>query len=163
MTSVYISIGSNIQPAKNICSALSALQTRFGNLCLSAVYQNPAVGFKGDDFYNLVAGFETSDSIEIIEKELNVIEHAHGRDRRQEKFSPRTLDLDLLLYDEQIIIKNGKQKLPRLEITRYAFVLGPLAELIPQQRHPVIGKTYAELWQTFAGEKCLERVEVRCC
>lgn len=160
MSAVYISIGSNIDPAKNIRSALSMLKERFGNLQLSTIYQNPAVGFEGDDFYNLVAGFETEYSIDVLEEELDAIEETHGRKRDQPKFSSRPLDLDLLLYGDHVIIKDGRQKLPRHEITRYAFVLGPLAELIPEQQHPVNGKTYAELWHAFDGGKCLKRVEI---
>jgi 2-amino-4-hydroxy-6-hydroxymethyldihydropteridine diphosphokinase len=121
-------------------------------LVVSTVYQTRSVGFEGEDFYNLVAGFDTAEDVHAVAAALHEIEAAHGRSRSGGKFASRTLDIDLLLYDDLVLNENGLQ-LPRGEITRYAFVLGPLAEIAGGRRHPVLGKSFAELWAAFATDK----------
>lgn len=151
MARVYVSIGSNIDRSRNIRAALDALAARFSNLAQSQVYESIAVGFAGDPFYNLVAAFDAEETPQEIVRVLHGIEERQGRERGGERFAPRTLDIDLLLYDD-LCMREGKLVLPRDEITRYAFVLRPLAELAPELRHPVSGRTYAELWRDFADD-----------
>ncbi len=103
MARVYISVGSNVERERNIRSCLRALEERFGALTLSRVYQNKAVGFSGADFFNLVVGFTTDADPYSVASCLRTIETAHGRYRDAPKFSPRTLDLDLLLYDDLVL------------------------------------------------------------
>lgn len=148
MPKVFVSIGSNIEPERNIRAGLRAMQQRFGPLDLSSVYKSEAVGFEGDAFLNLVAAFDSEESVEAIDQALDDIEQANGRVRGQQKFTSRTLDLDLTLYGD-LIIDDGNLQLPRDEIARYAFVLEPLAELAGELHHPVLGKPYAELWDAF--------------
>jgi len=143
---VFVGIGSNVEPAKHIRTALRSLRERFGLLAVSSVYRSRAAGFEGDDFLNLVAAFSTSESPQAIVAELERLHEESGRVRAANPFSPRTLDLDLLLYGDQVI---DEVQVPRADITRYSFVLGPLAELAPNLRHPVTGETMAELWQGF--------------
>ena len=152
MPQVYVSIGSNIERDQHIRAALAALRKQFGALSVSTVYQTCAVGFEGDDFYNLVAGFATHRDVHSVARALHAIEADQGRLRGAGKFAARTLDIDLLLYDDLIINEPGL-KLPRAEITRYAFVLGPLAEIAGAQLHPTLGKSFATLWAEFAGDK----------
>lgn len=144
----YISIGSNIGKEINIPSSLKALAHAFGALTISSIYETEAVGFVGDSFYNLVVRFESNLTAKEVAKMLRQIELDHGRTRESQKFSARTLDLDLILYGDQII-SDGRLQIPRDEIERYAFVLEPLAEIASQERHPISGKTYHELWQAF--------------
>ena len=148
MARVFVSIGSNIDRAHNVRACLAALERRYGSLTRSQIYECPAVGFAGEDFYNLVVGFESGDSVQQVAEDLRQIEVDQGRERVQERFAPRTLDVDLLLYDDLISQSDGL-KLPRDEITRYAFVLGPLAEIAGEMRHPVSGERYADLWARF--------------
>ncbi len=148
MAYVYISIGSNVDREYNIRSALDALEQAFSSLERSAVYETQAVGFEGQPFYNLVVGFETTQEPLILVETLRAIENDHGRERKEKRFSDRTLDLDLLLYDDDII-EQGKLKLPRDEILKYAFVLGPLAEIAGHKIHPVEHQSYYDLWGSF--------------
>jgi 2-amino-4-hydroxy-6-hydroxymethyldihydropteridine diphosphokinase len=155
---VYISIGSNIEPDSNIRSALAMLRLEFGELRLSTVYRNPAVGFQGDDFYNLVAGWRTALPLTAVLQRLDYIELVHSRGNREhKKFVPRGLDLDLLVYGDLV---SAEPVLPRRDILRYAYVLKPLAELAGDSLHPVEHKTYAQLWKEFAGERDLQAVEL---
>jgi len=148
MPTAYISIGSNIDKEQHIPSSLKALEAEFGALTLSSIYETEAVGFVGNSFYNLVVGFESDLNAKEIAKILRRIERDHGRTRESQKFSARTLDLDLILFGDQII-SDGRLQIPRDEIERYAFVLEPLAEICPNGLHPISGKTYAELWRDF--------------
>lgn len=148
MPDVYISIGSNVEREKNIPAALRALEERFGPLRLSSVYETAAVGFIGDPFYNLVAGFHTTESVEAVAAALSDIELRNGRSRAVEKLAPRTIDLDLILYGD-LVRRHQKPYLPRGEVTRYAFMLEPLAEIAPDLKHPVTGETFAALWAAF--------------
>ena len=142
----YISIGSNIDKEANIPCSLNNLRRLFGDLSISSIYESEAVGFVGDKFHNLVVGFESELSAKEIANLLRQIELQHGRSRQAQKFSSRTLDLDLILYGQQIINADGLQ-IPRDEIERYAFVLEPLAEIAPEERHPVSGVCYRQLWE----------------
>ncbi|GAB4262054.1 MAG: 2-amino-4-hydroxy-6-hydroxymethyldihydropteridine diphosphokinase [Methylomicrobium sp.] len=151
MSRCYISIGSNIDRDINIPSSLRALQQHFGKLTVSSIYESTAVGFSGDNFYNLVVGFDTELDVTSVAKTLKQIESDHGRIHDSKKYSARTLDLDLLLYDD-LIIDEGRLQLPRQEIEHYAFVLEPLAEIAPALTHPVRQLSYAVLWQNF--NKC---------
>lgn len=148
MATIYISIGSNIDPKLNIQYALEDLQQAFGDIESSGWYESKSVGFEGDNFINLVVQANTELSITEANDYLHRIEDQHGRDRSGPRFSSRTIDLDLILYDDQIF-EQGKLKIPRDEILENAFVLLPLSELAPHLKHPLIDKTYLELWNEF--------------
>lgn len=147
MAQVYVSVGSNIDREPMVRSGIVALGNTFAKLAKSSVYESIAVGFEGDNFYNLVVGFEAQEPHQVAQS-LREIEQAHGRHRGEKKFAPRTLDLDLLLFGDEDLHEQGLD-VPRAEITRYAFVLGPLAEIAPQELHPVIKKSYAQLWAEY--------------
>ncbi len=146
---VYVSLGSNVEREHNLRSAVQALTARFGKIARSPVYANPAVGFIGDDFYNLVVGFDTDLPLAELLAELREIERQHGRLRGEAKFAPRTLDLDVLTYGT-LVTDGPPLKLPRADILEYDFVLRPLADLAGTERHPREQMTFAELWRGFA-------------
>jgi len=145
---VYVSIGSNIDRYRRIGACLDALVAQFGVLQLSPVYESESVGFTGDHFLNLVARFHCQQPIGELSAALRQIEYDNGRRRRGPKFSSRALDIDILTYDQCIGIISGVE-LPRGEITENAFVLRPLADIAGADRHPVLARSYAELWQGY--------------
>ena len=145
MPRCWLSIGSNQDRETSIRGAVTDLRSAFGALVLSKVYESPAEGFAGAPFLNLVAGIETDRSVAEIDRILRGIEDTHGRIRGPNKFAPRTLDIDLLTYGDMVGTLDGRE-LPRDEILRYAFVLGPLAEVAPDEALPGTGRTYRELW-----------------
>jgi 2-amino-4-hydroxy-6-hydroxymethyldihydropteridine diphosphokinase len=148
MAFVYLGVGSNINREHYIQLALDILAKAFGALTVSSVYRSEAIGFDGDDFYNLVVLIETDQSVAELFKFLRDVEFCHGRPIDATKSSGRTIDLDILSYDDWVGDFEGVQ-LPRAEILYNAFVLRPLAEIAPQVKHPVDGRTYSELWQNF--------------
>ncbi|MCK5889195.1 MAG: 2-amino-4-hydroxy-6-hydroxymethyldihydropteridine diphosphokinase [Methylococcales bacterium] len=148
MTTGFISIGSNIDKEIHIPSSIAALEKQFDHIIISSTYQTEAVGFEGDDFHNLIVQFDSSLDAKSVAKLLRLIELDHGRTRDSRKYAARTLDLDLVLYGDQII-DDGRLQIPRDEIERYAFVLEPLAEIAPDLLHPISHQRYAQLWQDY--------------
>jgi 2-amino-4-hydroxy-6-hydroxymethyldihydropteridine diphosphokinase len=128
--------------------AIADLRLAYGELEQSRTYETQAVGFEGDPFYNLVVAFDTSETPQAVASRLRDIEDAHGRDRSSGKFSSRSLDLDLLLYDD-LVLDEGGLHLPRKEILEYAFVLKPLAEIAGEMKHPVTGFSFSATWDQF--------------
>ena len=163
MSRVYVSVGSNIDREHNIRSCIRQLDEVFGHLVVSTIYETTAVGFKGENFFNLVVGFDTDKSLEVLVSDLRNIETAHGRRRLDApKFSARTLDLDLLLYGDQVGTASGVS-VPSEDILRYGFVLGPLAEVAGARFHPVLKRTFTELWDAFdANQGKLEPLDFAC-
>ena len=146
MANIHINIGSNQNRRQNISAAIKALELAFTDLIISSVYQSPAEGFNGDDFYNVGVNAQTDLSVEDTADTLREIEQNQGRDRTQPKFSSRKIDLDLVLYDQVI---DERVNLPRDDILKYAFVLAPLTELNAELIHPVEQQSYQALWQSF--------------
>ncbi len=154
MAKVYLSIGSNINKEVNINSGIQALADIYGKLEISSIYQSPAIGFNGNAFLNAVIAFYSQDDINTIKQQLKQIETRHGRQRQQPRFSPRPLDLDILLYDNVIA-----DNIPRGEIVKYAFVLQPLAEIAGEQLHPQLKVSFQQLWAEFPStEKNCQKI-----
>jgi len=156
---VYLSAGSNIAPEQNLKMACQQLESEYGELTLSSVYQNAAVGFAGDDFLNMVIGFSTHEKPELIVNRLESLHKKAHRKRQANPFSSRTLDVDLLLYGD--LVREGEPELPRDDIEKYAFVLGPMAEVAPKLRHPVNGLTMSEIWDDFSADThAMQKVDI---
>lgn len=151
MAQVFLSLGSNINKNYYISQALDALHEHFDELVISSVYESESVGFAGDNFYNLVVGLTTQMALAELAPLLKRIEDENGRCRKGPKFSGRTLDIDVLTYDDLIGNVHGVQ-LPRDEITKNAFVLWPLAEIAPNYKHPELGQTYQQIWNGYNKE-----------
>lgn len=157
---IYAGLGSNIDPERHLGKAIEALRHRYGRIDLSPVYRNPAVGFVGDDFLNLVIRFRSEHPPAELERSFPEMERAAGRRKPATagapEFGPRTLDLDLLLYGARV---DPAARLPRNDILRHAFVLRPLADLAPDLVHPLTGRTMADHWRAVeARSPSMQRV-----
>jgi len=160
MPIVYLGLGSNVDPEENLRLGVNELRHRYGDLVISSTYQNAAVGFEGDDFWNLVVGFESDDGPASIHDEIEVIHGLAGRQRGADRYSSRPLDIDLLLYGD-LVVDEPPIRLPRSDVLAFSFVLRPLAELAPDLNHPGTGRTLAEHWQECdAAGHPLTRVDV---
>jgi 2-amino-4-hydroxy-6-hydroxymethyldihydropteridine diphosphokinase len=159
MPKVFLSIGSNIDREKNLDSAIRRLGARYAPLTLSSVYESETVGFQGDNFYNLVAAFDTDESLDSIAAFITQIEVAHGRQRNEKRYSSRTLDIDILLYGN-LVRHDRFYDIPRSDIKQHAFVLLPLVEITPDSIHPETGKSYKQMWREFdQAKQRLRKVE----
>ncbi|HTV85106.1 MAG TPA: 2-amino-4-hydroxy-6-hydroxymethyldihydropteridine diphosphokinase [Dyella sp.] len=152
MPRVYLSLGSNQDPHRYLPAALDALRARFGALDVSPAYRSAAVGFDGPDFINLAVGLDTDLSPAALNDWLHALEDRHGRRRDVPRYADRTLDLDIVLYDDLVTQGAGHLDIPRKEL-KHAFVLKPIADIAPTLHHPVSGRTMAQLWAEFPAER----------
>lgn len=157
MVDIFVGIGSNIEPQKNISKALVLLRDRFPSIEFSSIFESEAIGFKGDNFLNIVGKFNLNEveSLSELVTSLKEIEIQLGRQRADKKFSARTIDIDVLLYGD--MQTDSPVELPRGEILENAYVLWPLSELAPDLKHPVNGKNYRQLWAQF--DKSVQSLE----
>ena len=146
MARAFLSIGSNINPSENIRRALEFLCRHVRVVGISTVYLTPAEGRpEQPSYYNCVVEVETQmPPIQLKYSVLRTIEESLGRKRTADKFAPRTIDLDLILYDD-LIMENADLTLPDSQIERRAFVALPLLELSPGLRLPGSGLTISEI------------------
>lgn len=141
----FVSVGSNVNRERNISHAIDLLRARFGELQLSSVYETEAVGFDGAPFLNMIVAFEADVEPSDLVCELHAIERCCGRKRGDERFGPRTLDLDLVVFGDRVVREDDVQ-LPREEVSTQAFVLCPLAEIAAGEAHPLSGETFGAMW-----------------
>ncbi|HEV2606570.1 MAG TPA: 2-amino-4-hydroxy-6-hydroxymethyldihydropteridine diphosphokinase [Xanthomonadaceae bacterium] len=147
MNAAYLSLGSNLDPERHLRAAAAALRERFGDVVFSSVLRTPAIGFDGPDFLNAAAIVRTDLDPHALDAWLHVLEASQGRDRSAPRFSSRTLDIDIVFYDDLVIAPTQRShlQLPRPEL-QHAFMLQPLAQIAPDFRDPLSGNTLAQLW-----------------
>lgn len=148
MPEVYVAAGSNVEPESHLARACAELGQHFPGARFSPWYRNRAVGFQGDDFINFVVGFSTALSPEAVVSRLQAIEALCGRTRAAPRWAPRTMDLDILLYGQRVI-DSPTLRVPRPDLLRRAYMLGPLADLADDVLHPTEKLTIGELWRRF--------------
>ena len=149
---IYLGIGSNIDKVENIKSCINYFNSSFKYCRISPTYQSPSYGFSGHDFYNLVVKIKSSFDLISLKKWLIIVEDMHGRDRNQVRYSNRTLDIDILLFNE-VVSDSGTIKIPRPEIIKQPYVLKPLLDLAPDMVHPETGQTLIKHWNTLKENK----------
>lgn len=154
-TSVLVAAGSNVAPLAHLALALDRLDAQFAPLRVSRAYANPAVGFTGDDFVNLVLGFETNATVDAVLERLHAAEAACGRPREAPKWAPRTMDLDVLLFGD-LVCTRPELTLPRPDLLRRPYMLGPAAEIAPTVVHPTTHRTLLDHWTEMRGRQSHE-------
>ena len=160
MTRAYLSLGSNLEPEHHLRAALDELRARFGRVDVSPAYRFSAVGFEGPDFLNLAAAIDTDLDVHALNDWLHALEDRHGRCRDVPRFSSRTLDVDIVLFGDQVLSGAGNLQVPRDEL-KHAFVLRPLADIAAQVMHPVLHTTIGELWDVSPErDQSLQRVQL---
>jgi 2-amino-4-hydroxy-6-hydroxymethyldihydropteridine diphosphokinase len=148
MPRVFVAAGSNVEPQRNLAKAAAELAREFPDIQFSPWYRNKAVGFEGEDFINFVVGFTTPLPVHEVVAKLRTIETLCGRPPGAPKWAPRSMDLDILLYGDLVHEEPGLT-LPRPDLLKRPFMLGPMADLAPDLQHPTANATIGELWQRF--------------
>jgi 2-amino-4-hydroxy-6-hydroxymethyldihydropteridine diphosphokinase len=137
LNKVYLNLGSNIEPEKNMRQAIQLLKERTNVQAVSAVWETESVGYEGANFLNMSAVLYTEFDAEALKEQvLRPIEIQLGRVRDGNKNSPRTMDIDIVLFNETI---------HNMETWKYAFIFVPLAELIPTFVHPFENKDLSQV------------------
>jgi 2-amino-4-hydroxy-6-hydroxymethyldihydropteridine diphosphokinase len=160
MPEVFVAAGSNIEPLRHLQAALAGLERSYAPLRISPAYQNKAVGFEGDDFVNLVVGFSTHDSLERVRTRLQEIETDCGRPRDAPKWAARSMDLDILLYGNEVRNEPGLV-VPRPDLVKRPYMLKPMSDIAPDLMHPTAQRTMRDLWDVFEGkDHAMEMVQI---
>lgn len=159
----YLSLGSNIEPENNLPEAVAQL-TQFGRIkAASSVWQTAAVGFTGQpDFLNAAVILETTLSAKALRQQaITQIENALGRVRTENKDGPRPIDIDIMLFNHDVLTL-GQRRIPDPELLERAFVAIPMAEIAPDYVHPVVNVTLEEIALQFntAAEAITRRDDV---
>ena len=157
---VFVAAGSNVEPEKNLARACAEIKHSWHDVVFSKAYRNVAVGFDGPDFINLVLGFTTPQPLDAVIARLRAIETQCGRPRFAPKWASRTMDLDVLLFGD-VVEKTADYTLPRPDLLKRPYMLGPMAEIAPDVMHPTANKTIALLWKEFDRDgHAMNRVEL---
>jgi len=144
----YLSGGSNVEPERHLALAAHELKRSFPGARFSRCYRNRAIGFEGPDFINFAAELPVHTDATAMRAELQRIEALCGREPGAPRWAPRSMDLDVLLFGDQVFSLPGLV-VPRPDLLRRAFMLGPLTELAPALIHPVEMQRLDALWQAF--------------
>lgn len=150
MTLAFIALGSNLSPEENLPRAVMALRDVGEVLDVSPVYASPAIGWSGavdesaPPFLNAAVLVETGYHPLVLRRVLRGIEAEMGRVRSADKYAPRTIDLDLVLFGHEVIDMDGVT-IPDPDIMKRVFVAQPLADLAPMYRHPLTGERLTEI------------------
>jgi len=147
MSIAWLGLGSNIDAESRIRAGIGELKEKFGSVSLSPAYTSASVGFDGDDFINLVARVETDIQPLELRRYLRDLEDRYDRKRNVPKFSDRSLDIDILLYDD-LVLRSPLLEIPRAEILKFAHVLKPLADLDPGLIHPTELRSISDIWKS---------------
>ena len=161
MNRVFVALGSNINSEHNMREAVRRLSSRCRLLAVSPVYETAPVGkIDQPSFLNAAALLETNlTAAELKTQVLQAIEQELGRVRTEDKNAPRTIDLDISLFNEEVF-DLGHRHIPDPEIVKYLHIAGPLADLAPNQRHPETGQTLGQIARGLAASGQMRRTDI---
>lgn len=149
--SVYLALGSNIRPERFIPLAVDELAKQFTICRVSSVWETPAEGFVGADFLNAIVHIQTNMTpVSLKYRILRPLEAQLGRVRTEHKYSPRTIDLDILIHGDEVL-DNEIWYQPHLAV--------PLAELLPEMKHPSSGESMHQIARNFKNFTKISRRE----
>ena len=152
VNNAYLSLGSNIEPERNLPAAVREL-ARFGRVKrVSSVWESPPEGLADQpNFLNAALLLETPlSAAELKERAIASIETRLGRTRSANRNAPRTIDIDIMLFNRDCLCL-GNRSIPDAEVLERPFVAIPLAEIDPDYRHPVTGETLATIAGRFGS------------
>lgn len=154
MATVFLGLGSNIDPEQNLQKAAALLRERWPDAEFSSVYRSAPVGFeRQDDFLNAAARIETDEDPAAVRAALTEMENQLGKATPFAN-GPRTIDLDILLVDDRVIKLPGLE-VPHPRLHERRFVLEPLCELLdPHTRHPTLGKSLEAFLEASLDQSC---------
>ncbi len=158
---VYLSLGSNLgNKITNIQSALNSIDHDVGDIfSISKLYENPAIGFKGDVFLNCCISLKTNLSPTDLLAKLLIIESNAGRKRDNDLvYKSRIIDIDILFYDE-IIVNCDHLKIPHLKLHQRKFVIKPLLDIAKSKIHPILKSSIYEISRKFKDFSDLIEIE----
>ena len=161
MNRVFVALGSNIDSERNMREAVSRLASRCRLLAVSPVYETAPVGKTNQpNFLNAAVLIETDLSAGELKTEvLQTIEQELGRVRTEDKNAPRTIDLDISLFNQEVF-DLGQRHIPDPEMLKYPHIAVPLADLAPDQRHPETGQTLGQIARGLAASGHLRRTDI---
>lgn len=149
----YLSLGSNIEPAINLVEAVRILANKTRLVAVSSVWETSPLGMTDQPNYlNAAAIVDTQLTAEQLKHDLKKIEQGLGRVRQLDKFAPRPIDIDIILFNQQIFTL-GRRQIPDPELLERSFVAIPLAEIAPAYVHPETGQTLQQTAQAFHLEE----------
>jgi 2-amino-4-hydroxy-6-hydroxymethyldihydropteridine diphosphokinase len=157
----YLSLGSNVgKRLENLQIAVDEIAERVGHVIrISSVYSSSSWGYKGEDFLNLCLEVSTALSPERLLEVILEIERRLGRSRKQETdYEDRVLDIDILLFDDEIIFYNDL-KVPHPKMLDRKFVLVPLNEIAPNLIHPIAKKTISTCLKDCSDEGTVKKID----
>ncbi|MBU1221718.1 2-amino-4-hydroxy-6-hydroxymethyldihydropteridine diphosphokinase [Myxococcota bacterium] len=152
---VFLGLGSNIEPRKSyLDSAIAKLKLLENviDVTCSRIYETKPLGNSLNNYLNMAVKLSVKDLEPLgFLRDINSIEVSLGRIRK-EKWGDRTIDIDILMWDTEII-REKDLTVPHPEMTKRLFVLDPLMDLDPHWVHPVEKRTISEIWKNIKGEK----------
>jgi len=132
----YLNLGSNIQPEINLVRAVRLLHEYGDVLKVSSAWESRSVGAEGPNYLNACVQFQSLFlQVELKERIIRPIEARLGRERSENRYIPRTIDIDIVLFDDKPY--NDK-------FWRFAFVIVPLADIYPEYQNPILGESILE-------------------
>lgn len=150
----FLSLGSNIEPEANLNKAVAMLAESSRLVAVSPVWETLPLGVTDQpNFLNAATLVETDRTPEVFKREvIRWIENELGRARNGDKFGPRTIDIDIMLFNQQILELDNRH-IPDPEVVERPFVAIPLAEIAPDYRHPETGQTLRDIARGFDVNK----------